>query len=282
MEDTKNLDSGQEFCITEYRKNNVDLRNLSDRELEEHYIKYGREERRIFRKPGDIREQMSMAWLRGKGLEIGAATNPTPLYGKKTACSYLEPDVSDAEDSAHTLGVVKNKDFEGIRYWGNIEEKSISKKIPGYGSFDFCIALHVLEHANSLIRAIKNTIEATKEEGIVYLALPDKNYLEDKIFMKRYGIFHHSIEYMVPKFFRREHHRRFCNGLGPESYKRILEKDIYMHRHTYDMDGYSSLFARIKDISVFFGFSFEIKDIAYGHERKDINIILENKCGKTI
>ena len=261
----------------EYKKFNIDLRGLSEEKLIEHFDRHGSEERRIFKKPIDMRDRMSMAWLRGKGLEIGAASNPTPLYGKQTKCAYLEPDESDSRDSKHTSGIIIRKKFKGVHYWGNIEEKNIWKKIPNYGEFDFCIALHVLEHANSMIRGIKNTIKATRQGGIVYLALPDKDYLDDKLFMKRHGVIHHSVEYVLPKVFLEKHKNTFRSVFGLEKYKQITEKETYLHRHSYDMNGYVTLLTSIKSISRYFGFQFEIKDIAYGYERRDINIILENK-----
>ena len=80
---------------------------------------------------------MSMAWLRGKELEVSAASNPTQLYGRKTICSYLGPDASDSVDKTHTCGVIINKDFEGRRYWGNIEQKSIWKNFQSMASMTF-------------------------------------------------------------------------------------------------------------------------------------------------
>ena len=121
------------------------------------------------------------------------------------------------------------------------------EKFPEYGEYDFCIALHVLEHTNSLMRGVKNTIKATKRGGVIYLALPDKNSLEDRLFIENYGISHHAIEYFKPKIFLRNHLERLRSELGLEKYKMVTVKDTYMHRHTYDMDGYTKILGKIRE-----------------------------------
>ena len=68
------------FSVSIYRKYNLDLRHLTDLELQEHFQKYPHE-RRIYGNTTTAAETLSMRWLRGNGVEIGAGANPTPLFG---------------------------------------------------------------------------------------------------------------------------------------------------------------------------------------------------------
>ncbi|SRR6266404_54356 len=68
-----------EFSPDVYRNYNLDLRHLTDSELREHFQKYPHE-RRIYGTSTTV-ETLSMRWLRGNGVEVGAGAKPTPLLG---------------------------------------------------------------------------------------------------------------------------------------------------------------------------------------------------------
>ena len=81
-----------DFSIDLYRSYNIDLAHLSDEALFAHFLA-NQGDRRIYAKTDSTIDFLSMRWLRGNGLEVGAGAHPTPLYGNARAS------LSDCDDS---------------------------------------------------------------------------------------------------------------------------------------------------------------------------------------
>jgi SAM-dependent methyltransferase len=232
-----------------------------------------------------------MKWLRGAGVEIGAGRHPTPLFGQATA-AHVDLDA----DSAQVFGTAD----VGRRY-------SLGDPVPDdlKGSFDFVIASHVLEHADSLIRAVQHLVDLARPGGSVYVTLPDRSFLDDARWMPRFDMDHHVEEFQNPDAFIALHDRLILDyrkgraqgdpaaagqlapgaGSDPEFSIHLLEDGkgsairFMLHKHTYDADGWNSLFVDIQRFIAVHAPSadFAIVETRYGMERFDCHFMLRKR-----
>ncbi len=264
-----------DFSADIYRTANLDLCHLSDAELLSHYMSH-RDERRLYARVETTNELCSMRWLRGNGLEIGAGKNPTPLYGN--AITSLD----DIDDTGVFYG-----DYSGISHSIDHPDYCRGKE----DSFDFVIASHVLEHTDSFLLAIQNMTNITKDMGILYIVMPDINFLHDKYWMANYNFEHHIDEYRHPLCHMNLHDSAFLKYIEqdnlfakavhaqpPSDYLENLNKSIIdpkhrfiHHKHNYDFNDWVTL---IVDTIKFLG-GLVLMDARYGHERHDCHFILE-------
>lgn len=260
------------FDMSVYRRANQDLANLSDLQLGEHFQNSGCRERRVFAQTETTTESMSMRWLRGSGLEIGAGRNPTPLV-PGVQCDYADI----AADSA--FGGSAKSYFSLDGQLGDVHR----------GRYDFVIASYVLEHCDSFIRGIENLLNTLKFTGVAYIILPDVRYLYDANWMPNYNFDHHAKEYVEPLHFANEHDKAFLGSISTHSSVNEhaditaelaeamnagrLPKDqrFVAHKHTYR---YADWLALLSQTLEFLGSKFVIEDSAFGRERMDCHFAL--------
>lgn len=265
-----------------YRDNNQDLvaSGMSDDELERHFREHGVNEARIFSNTNNQRERFSMAFLRGRGLEVGPGSNPFPLYGDS------QLDYADVVDDSHyeTSAPIKYSNFE-------IDSENLLEINPGIqNSYDFVVASHVLEHVNSLGRALMNLSNLACVGGKVYIILPNKEMDWDKFWMQEYGIFHHVVEYYFPKAFLAMHRSRFLKALTKirSEYEDVLTvgtqfsfeseslagKDYIFHKHTYSLCGWMFLLNALIKI---FNIPLCMVDVASCSVRNDVHFMFAHQ-----
>lgn len=119
--------------------------------------------------PAVERHRQSFArLLRGRGLEIGALMNPTPL-----------PHATEVLFSDILTGEQIDRLYPGSTHPDIISD---SEQFPTVDSqaFDFVIANHVLEHVTSPIRALSEWHRILKPGGLLLMALPDKRFTFDR------------------------------------------------------------------------------------------------------
>ena len=69
-----------------YRAGNLDLAHgASDADLRRHFEQHGHPEPRLFGRTETTSDYLSMKWLRGQGIEIGAGRYPTGPFGEAAA-----------------------------------------------------------------------------------------------------------------------------------------------------------------------------------------------------
>lgn len=268
-----------------YRANNLDLAPLgSAAALAVHFAQCGRAEPRIYGRTETTSQYLSMKWLRGKGVEIGAGRFPTPLYGTASAINL---DI-EAGELFGTQGVSHHY--------------SIDDPVPPAlgGRFDFVIASHVLEHADGIIRAVENLLELSRPDGLVYIAVPDMRFLDDAAWMPNFDMAHHKEEYETPGQYHSLHDQLFrdhtkaqlnaamamaSSGAQSMIYGQVHDKDVLRllepgedgqsrfvyHKHTYDPDGWNGIFV---DIQRHLSRKFAIVETRYGMERCDCHFVL--------
>lgn len=233
---------------------------------------------------------LSMRWLRGDGAEVGAGRHPVPLFGD-AAVTQFDVDGGQA--------------FGGRRQAAPFALGLASTAILP-GPFDFTVASHVLEHTDSFLRALEMLFALTRKGGIVYVVLPDRDFLEDAEWMPDYDFAHHTAEYEDPLCARMEHDERVIafeiaqeaagavrpdeamrDQLGPQArrlpaaefahFLRASSHDgvrFMIHKHTYDFEGWLRLIIKATD---FFPGQICIRDIRYGVRRRDCHFVLEKR-----
>jgi len=264
-----------DFSVDIYKKFNLDLQHLSDKELALHF-KNNMHERRIYTAVVSDVEFLSMKWLRGNGLEIGAGKYPTPLFG---SASLIHADCDEAlaygGKELHLLKALDSNNFPDDQ-----EEK-----------YDFVIASHVLEHCDSFIRAIKNLNSNIKKDGLIYIVLPDINFLIDRNFIDNFTFQHHLEEYFEPYKHNKIHddaYIKYCldsvdsknyHAIITDDYKEAIRKGeipqvmrFLHHKHNYNFNDWIRLIMQVQD---YLKQSFNIIDIRYGHFRKDCHFIFQ-------
>ena len=262
-----------QFDASIYRQNSLDLQSLSDEELWAHFLQFP-DEQRLFGRVGSTSEYVSMRWIRGKGVEVGSGNRPTRLF-RGSSVVYVDCDASTVYGGeTPSLEVsIESNDFERA-----------------IGQVDFVIASHVLEHAHSILRALRNLLAVTRSDGIVYLVLPDMRFLPDEVWMTSYDFEHHLREWDNPRVHVREHEKAFLASMNPaaddwgihcdltEQLKEALlsgtvpeNLDYVYHKHTYSLDGWLRLLVNAQE---FLGNTFTVEEIRFGTERFDWHFVL--------
>lgn len=267
--------SDAKFSPSTYRRFNHDLHHLDDVELSEHLHSH-RHELRIYGETSSTVEFLSMRWLRGNGLEIGAGGYPTPMFGSARALQY------DCD---------KNLVFGGMAldFQGSIDDRAFAAL--HVHEFDFVVASHVLEHVDSFISAIENCCTLVRPGGIVYIILPDIEFLNDKHWLPFCDFAHHVLEYTDSLAYAAMHDRAYIEGtsldidnqnqhvlLSPEYRAAVksgripAEQRFMHHKHNYELGGWIDL---LQQTRAFLGNRFKVVDLRYGHERLDCHFVLK-------
>lgn len=261
-----------------YRDNNQDLARLglSNEELETHFKEFGRNEARIFAQTSNQVERFSMAFLRGKGLEVGPGSNLFPVF-ENTSLDYA--DIDGCSHYQTDLPLAYNN-FQ-------IDSKNLFISYPEVkNSYDFVVASHVLEHVNSLGRALLNLSNLVSKDGKVYIILPVIERDWDKFWMPYYGIFHHILEFYFPQMFLFVHRLRFRaavesigskfkSGLDSDTQfsfdtNSLQGRDYIYHKHSYSIYGWVSM---LNLLIKFFKIPLLMVDVASCSVRNDIHIM---------
>jgi predicted SAM-dependent methyltransferase len=120
----------------------------------------------------DARELLSLRFLKGEGLEIGALSNPTPTR-PGTRTKYY--DYLTAEQNRKRVPQLANAKLVEPDYLGDGEKLELIAD----GSLDYLIANHMLEHCQNVIGTLRTFWKKLKPGGALLLAIPDKRYTFD-------------------------------------------------------------------------------------------------------
>lgn len=118
------------------------------------------------------RQFLADLFIRGDGIEIGALHNANPV---------------PAEARVQYVDRMTKEDL--LRHYPELGGAHITAPdiccdgetldAVGDGTLDFVIANHFLEHCQNPIRTIENMLRRLKNDGILFLAVPDKRYIFD-------------------------------------------------------------------------------------------------------
>jgi predicted SAM-dependent methyltransferase len=128
--------------------------------------------RKIIKSRSLGREFLSRHYLRGHGIEIGALHNPLTV-GFKAQVKYV--DRFNNEGLKKHYPEQRHQDFVDVDI---VDDGEFLSRILD-NSQNFVIANHFLEHCQNPLLTLKQMHRVLKNNGILYLALPDKRYTFD-------------------------------------------------------------------------------------------------------
>jgi hypothetical protein len=148
-----------------------------------------------------------------------------------------------------------------------------------------------MEHLDSLFRGIENALKLVRAGGIVYIAVPCKDFDQDRELIPDYGIDHHRRDYEEPGNSDAEHDavilsqlrkaqqrgdshdelgRDFRDWIKANALPR--ETRYAWHRHSYDYQGWSST---LLGALGYVGVPGRLVHSEFGNERMDANFVIE-------
>jgi hypothetical protein len=109
---------------------------------------------------------------RGRGVEIGALSNPAPLQA-----DVIYADICDKAAMKAVLSSLRGGPYYDL---DKLVEPQIILQAPHYllplanGELDFVYSSHALEHTSNLIAALYDQLRCVKVEGVVYFVIPNR------------------------------------------------------------------------------------------------------------
>jgi SAM-dependent methyltransferase len=194
------------------------------------------------------RNFLAQQYLSGKGIEIGAAHLPIKLP-KSAKVKYV--DVFSTEDLRKVFPQeYKTAPLVEVDVVDDGETLSKFKD----DSLDFIIANHFIEHCLDPIGTIINMYKKLRKEGVLYMAIPNKQYTFDK--PRDITPYEHLLEEHKDKSkskFRKAHTeeavRLTIDELRPSDIpskvQEILDSGFRIHYHVWGQPGMTELFVRL-------------------------------------
>jgi SAM-dependent methyltransferase len=218
--------------------------------------------------PTPNRRMLASSYLWGDGLEIGALHNPLPLPPQARVTYVDRMDVIGLRKhypELHNVSIVPVDIIDNGETLTSIAD----------ASQDFVIANHFLEHCQDPIGTLKTLLRVLKQDGTLYLAVPDKRFTFD-VDRPLTTLGHlYSDHVHGPEGSRRQHYEEWVllvnKPLDPVDAQRqldhVLAIDYSIHFHVWDQSTWLEfLHAMQKDLP------FEVEVfIKSGHEM--INIL---------
>jgi predicted SAM-dependent methyltransferase len=118
------------------------------------------------------RKLLSSAFIKGNGIEIGALHNPLSVT-PGVEVKYL--DRLGKNDLYEHYPELRGHDLLEV----DIRDNGETLKNVASNSQDFIIANHFIEHCEDPILALQNIFRVLKKTGVLYMAIPDKNFTFD-------------------------------------------------------------------------------------------------------
>jgi predicted SAM-dependent methyltransferase len=190
------------------------------------------------------RVDVARAYLRGRGLEIGALHRPLRLPAAASVTyvdrlSESELRLQYPELALHALVPV-----------GVIDEAEALSSVPD-GSQDFVVANHFLEHCQDPIGTLKTFVRVLRPGGVAYLTVPDKRFTFDRdrpVTPLAHLLRDHEDG---PEWSRREHFEEYVRlALGvtdpdesEQKVEELLSKDYSIHFHVWTQREFAELLA---------------------------------------
>lgn len=118
-----------------------------------------------------MRQELADKYIQGDGIEIGALCHPLP-----TSANVVYVDRFDREGLHEQYPDIPIKDMVLV----NVVADGETLEIFDNDSKDFIIANHFLEHCEFPIKTVENWVRVLKKDGIIYCAIPNKDFTFDK------------------------------------------------------------------------------------------------------
>ena len=185
-------------------------------------------------------------FIRGKGIEIGAAQLPVRMP-PGASVKYVDVLSADALRKAWPVDYMK-LDIVDVDVIDDAEKLDKFKD----ASLDFIIANHFVEHCIDPIGTVMNMYSKLRSNGVLFFAIPDKRYTFDK--PRKLTTYEHLLEEhadTTKQKFRREHTEDFL--LLGDKYKgdikkraqEILDSGYRIHYHVWTQREITEMFINI-------------------------------------
>lgn len=197
------------------------------------------------------REELSEKYIRGNGIEIGALLGPLKTFNDAKV-KYI--------DRLDEDGLIKHYpeiDIEGLIQPDIIDNGEILNKIDN-GTLDFVIANHFMEHTENFIGTLRNHLNKVKVLGILYYAVPNKNYSfdlyrecstfeemlddeKDNGIGNRYRRYKDWVENVGTKYYKHAYHD------VNQEIKRLMDMQYSIHFYVWDYERFKNIIEKVKD-----------------------------------
>jgi SAM-dependent methyltransferase len=118
------------------------------------------------------RENIAQMYLKGAGIEIGGLNSPLKVPARANVKYVDRLPLPMLREQFPELAGRKLVDVQIV------DDGETLTSIAG-SSLDFVIANHFIEHCENPLGAIKNMLRVLKNQGIIYISIPDKRFTFD-------------------------------------------------------------------------------------------------------
>lgn len=205
------------------------------------------------------RQDLAAAYLSGQGLEIGALQFPLPVP-KTARVTYV--DRLSVEDLRAQYPELREHPLVKVA----LVEDGETLRTVADSSQDFVIACQFLEHCVNPIGAIENFLRVVKDGGVLYLAIPNKDYTFDRS-RPATSLEHLWRDYAGdPEWSKERHFQEFARAMSAahapgkleaemvDDAARLLAQDYSIHYHVWDMANWMTFLLALRE-----RFSFRIE-----------------------
>ncbi|MBE9144028.1 methyltransferase domain-containing protein [Planktothrix mougeotii] len=173
-------------------------------------------------------------YLQGNGIEVGALNHPLEVpasahvkYVDRMSVPNLRKHYSELENA----DLVPVDIIDDGEFLGTLEDETQ----------DFVIANHFIEHCQNPILTIQNLLRVIRKEGILYLAVPEKQYCFDRD--RPVTAIEHLLKdyYEGPEWSRQYHYEEWVELVEKEKdetkaqwmVKQLMKQDLSIHFHVW-------------------------------------------------
>lgn len=191
------------------------------------------------KRAGEIRTFYADKYLYGNGIEIGAEANPLIVNKNNTMIKYVD------RIQPEEISKIYNIPIEYIIKPDFISEADSLDIFPD-NNFDFVVANHILEHMVNPIGAIREWLRILKDDGILFLSVPNFRGNEYDFCRKPVDV-NHLIQdhYNHDHDLKSDHWKEFIEhveGINPreniiafnERFELFREIDFRIHMHVFN------------------------------------------------
>lgn len=119
--------------------------------------------------------KLASRFLCGKGIEIGAGHNPIKV---DPSCDVKYIDKLSSREFRDAFPELPDPEITEVDIIADVSKEGLS--VIADSSMDFIIASHIIEHLPDPLGFIKECYRVLRNDGVIYLAIPDKNFTFDK------------------------------------------------------------------------------------------------------
>jgi SAM-dependent methyltransferase len=194
------------------------------------------------------RARLARRFIRGRGIEIGPLHLPLEVP-PEAEVRYVDRWPSEELRRRHP-----DVDVDNIVPVDILDDGERLITVPD-ASQDFVIANHFLEHCEDPIGALENILRVLKEDGIAFLAVPDKRFIPQDLERPRTPLAHVLEDHASgPEGSRRHHFEEWARIVEkvpkdriPARVDELIAAEVSIHFHVWTRSDVLELLMAIRD-----------------------------------